>query len=152
MVCSASDEEIKNFYSTLSKDIREANNGVQTRIANAFFLNKNYTIEEQYADTISKEYSAKVDSLDFDQIEETAKTINDFVGNATVGKIKNLITEEMVKGKAILNKAFSLVVNAIYFTAKWEFEFSKELTAKAMFHSSENQEKEVRTLLFFVTH
>ncbi|CAJ0589426.1 unnamed protein product, partial [Cylicocyclus nassatus] len=136
----ANDKDIKNFYSFLSNDIRNSTNGVRTNIANAFFLDKKYAVAKQYAETIDQLYAAKVEILDFDQIQETAKIINAFVDNATMGKIKDFIQEKMVKD------AFSLVVNAVYFTAKWEHEFSKEFTSDATFYSSENQQREIEFL------
>ncbi|KAK6758076.1 hypothetical protein RB195_015721 [Necator americanus] len=58
----ATDEEIINYYSSLSKDIPISNEEVETRMANAFFLNKEFSIEKQYADAISGNYSAKVEA------------------------------------------------------------------------------------------
>ncbi|RCN25279.1 hypothetical protein ANCCAN_29010 [Ancylostoma caninum] len=72
----ATDDAIVEFYSNLAKDTLKAKNGVQTRIANAFFLDKKYTIEKPYEDTITQKYSAKVEVLDFGQAEKTAKVIN----------------------------------------------------------------------------
>ncbi|RCN25435.1 hypothetical protein ANCCAN_28852, partial [Ancylostoma caninum] len=136
----ATDDAIVEFYSNLAKDILKATNGVQTRIANAFFLDKKYTIEKPYEDTITQKYSAKVEALDFGQSQQTAKKIDAFVSEKTAGKIKNFITEKMVKG------AFSLIVNAVYFTAKWEYGFSKESTSNKTFYSAENATKEIEFL------
>ncbi|VDN26566.1 unnamed protein product [Cylicostephanus goldi] len=158
----ANDKDIKDFYSSLSNDIRNSTNGVITNIANAFFLqnifihvtftqfSKKYTIAKQFADTIHQLYAAKVEVLDFDQIQETAKTINAFVDKTTKGKIKDFIHDDMVKVLwAVMTNAldaFSLVVNAIYFTAKWEYVFFKEMTSNATFYSSENQQREIEFL------
>ncbi|KHJ95382.1 serine proteinase inhibitor [Oesophagostomum dentatum] len=136
----ASDNEITNFYSTLSQDIGKASNGVQTRIANAFFLDMKYRIEKQYADTITRKYGAKIDALNFAQTAQTAKTINAFISKTTAGKIDDLVTEDMVRG------AFSLVVNAIYFTAKWEYEFDKSSTSNLTFYSSSNKQRKIEFL------
>ncbi|RCN41715.1 serine proteinase inhibitor [Ancylostoma caninum] len=136
----ATDDAIVEFYSNLAKDILKATNGVQTRIANAFFLDKEYTIEKPYEDTIIQKYSAKVEALDFRQPQQTAKKIDAFVSEKTAGKINNFITEKMVKG------AFSLIVNAVYFTAKWEYGFPKESASNKTFYSAENATKEIEFL------
>ncbi|EYC45619.1 hypothetical protein Y032_0421g1164 [Ancylostoma ceylanicum] len=132
----ATDDAIVDFYSNLAKDTLKASNGVKTTIANAFFMDKKYTIEKPYADTITKKYSAKVEALDFGQAKQTAQTIDAFVSENTAGKIKNFITEDTVKD------AFSLIINAVYFTAKWEFEFSKDSTSKKKFYSTSTSNKE----------
>ncbi|KAL6744522.1 hypothetical protein Aduo_017448 [Ancylostoma duodenale] len=142
----ATDEAIIEFYSNLAKKTLKASNGVQTRIANAFFMDKKYTIEKQYADTITQNYSAKVEALDFGQPKQAAKTIDAFVSDNTAGKIKNLITEDTVKD------AFSLIINAVYFTAKWEYEFSKDSTSNKTFYSTENAKKEIEFLNEYREH
>ncbi|EPB70153.1 serine proteinase inhibitor [Ancylostoma ceylanicum] len=148
----ATDDAIVDFYSNLAKDTLKASNGVKTTIANAFFMDKKYTIEKPYADTITKKYSAKVEALDFGQAKQTAQTIDAFVSENTAGKIKNFITEDTVKGElltttqlplGLLRYAFSLIINAVYFTAKWEFEFSKDSTSKKKFYSTSTSNKEI---------
>ncbi|RCN41712.1 serine proteinase inhibitor [Ancylostoma caninum] len=144
----ATDDAIVEFYSNLAKETLKASNGVQTRIANAFFMewiihryfSKKYAIEEEYADTITQKYSAKVEALDFGKAKQTAQTIDAFVSENTAGKIKNLIKEDTVKD------AFSLIINAIYFSAEWEYEFSKCSSSKKIFYSTENAKKEIEFL------
>ncbi|EPB78059.1 serine proteinase inhibitor [Ancylostoma ceylanicum] len=136
----AKDEEIVDFYSGLSKDILNAGGGVKTRIANGFFLDKKYTIEEAYANTIKDKYSAEVQAMDFGQTKEAAKTIDGFVSNTTEGKIRNFVTEDTVRD------AFSIIINAIYFTAEWEYPFYTTLTKNLTFFSSENDKKEIEFL------
>ncbi|KHJ95381.1 serine proteinase inhibitor [Oesophagostomum dentatum] len=104
------------------------------------FFSKKFRIEKQYADTITKNYGAKIEVLNFAQTAQSAKTINDFVSKTTAGKIDDLITEDLVKD------AFSLVVNAIYFTAKWEYEFYKSSTSNSTFHSSSNKQRKIEFL------
>ncbi|KAK6756721.1 hypothetical protein RB195_014883 [Necator americanus] len=136
----ATDDAIVNYYSTLSENILSSKNDVQTRIANAFFLNKGFAVEKQYADTIARKYSAKIEELDFGNAKQTAQKIDKFVSDTTAGKIKDLVTEDTVRG------SFSLIINAIYFSAKWEHEFYKTSTTNATFHSSANKQKEIEFL------
>ncbi|KIH57086.1 serine proteinase inhibitor, partial [Ancylostoma duodenale] len=133
----ASDDSIVDYYSGLSQQVLKASNGVQSRIANGFFLNNNYQIEKDYENTIVKKFSAKVEPYDFSKKDETAKTINDFVSTTTEGKI-----HDMLKPDA-LNGAFSVIVNAIYFTAKWQYEFFKSSNTKQKFFSAEGKGKEI---------
>ncbi|EYC45630.1 hypothetical protein Y032_0421g1170 [Ancylostoma ceylanicum] len=71
----ASDEDTADHYSKLSQQVLTATDGVQTRIANAFFLNKGYEVEKDYEEAITKKFSAKVESHDFDNADETAKCL-----------------------------------------------------------------------------
>ncbi|KIH52169.1 serine proteinase inhibitor, partial [Ancylostoma duodenale] len=128
----------------------------QSGILTFSIYSKRFSIEKQYADTIIEKYSAKVEALDFDQRKETAEVlqlallrimfsfclqiIDAFVMETTEGKIKNFIKEDTVSG------AISLIVNAIYFKAKWEHEFSKEKITNSTFYSAANKEKEIEFL------
>ncbi|EPB70155.1 hypothetical protein ANCCEY_10769, partial [Ancylostoma ceylanicum] len=143
----ATDDEIVEFYSDLARDTLNASNGVQTRIANAFFLDKKYTVEKPYADTITEKYSAKVEALDFGQAQKTAKTIDAFVSENTAGKIQNFVTEATVRGEWLTTtqlplSASSLIINAVYFAGKWAVPFSKGSTFNKTFYSTENSKKE----------
>ncbi|EYC43892.1 hypothetical protein Y032_0477g2165 [Ancylostoma ceylanicum] len=132
-----SDDRIVAHYSELSQQILKAKDGVHTRIANGFFLNDQYEIENQYREIIMKKYSAKVESYDFGMPDETAEIINNFVSNITEGKIRGIVKTNNVKG------AFSLIVNAIYFTAEWEVKFDQGSNSKRKFFSAENSGKEM---------
>ncbi|KAK6758077.1 hypothetical protein RB195_015722 [Necator americanus] len=134
----ATDDGIINYYSSLSKDISISNEKVETRIANAFFLNKEFSIEKQYADTITGNYSAKVEALDFDNAKQTAQKIDEFVNDATVGRIKDIVEESTVRG------ANSLIINAIYFHGKWQHEFDKFDSRNYPFHSSAVKQRKIK--------
>ncbi|RCN41708.1 hypothetical protein ANCCAN_12313 [Ancylostoma caninum] len=133
----ASDEDTADHYSKLSQQILTATEGAQTRIANAFFLNKGYDIEKDYEGIITKKFSAKVESHDFSNADETAKIIDDFVSNVTEGKIKDIVNADSVRDAA------SLIVNAIYFNAEWEYKFYNEGNTKQMFYSAEGNGREL---------
>ncbi|KIH63454.1 serine proteinase inhibitor [Ancylostoma duodenale] len=113
---------------------------ILTRVPTVSIYSKRFSIEKQYVDTIIEKYSAKVEALDFDQAKKTAEIIDEFVRETTEGKIKNFIKEDTVSG------AISLIVNAIYFKAKWEHEFSKEKITNSTFYRAANKEKEMEFL------
>ncbi|PIO71513.1 hypothetical protein TELCIR_06591 [Teladorsagia circumcincta] len=73
-------------------------NDVKSRIANGFFLNKQFEIERRYEQTIRTRYGAKVEALDFSKAEEAAKVIDDFISKTTEGKIHDMVTEGTVQG------------------------------------------------------
>ncbi|KIH57083.1 hypothetical protein ANCDUO_12725 [Ancylostoma duodenale] len=78
MPCSnlgESDDRIMTYYSNLSQQILKPRDGVQTRIANGFFLDNQYEIEDHYKDTVTKYYSAKVEYYDFGKPDEAAEIV-----------------------------------------------------------------------------
>ncbi|CAJ0593639.1 unnamed protein product [Cylicocyclus nassatus] len=132
----AGDGAIVNFYSDLSKNITNHSNGAQAKIANGFFLDKKFSIKDDYSSALVKRYAAKIEALDFGQAKITAKIIDDFVNATTEGKIKDFIKEDVVDG------AISLIVNAVYFKADWWNKFSHHFTAKDVFYHSKTNKRE----------
>ncbi|KHJ85623.1 hypothetical protein OESDEN_14646 [Oesophagostomum dentatum] len=98
---------------------------------------KDYKIEKDYGDVIGKKLSAKIESHDFSKADEAAKIINDFVSEVTAGKIPKLVDADSVNG------AFSVIVNAIYFTAEWEHKFNRWGNSKEKFYNSEEKFREM---------
>ncbi|XGW30215.1 hypothetical protein V3C99_009310, partial [Haemonchus contortus] len=133
----ASDKEVEDYYSKLFHQIMNPANGVKSRIANGFFLNKQFKVEKDYEQTIKKAYKAKVEALDFEKAKEAAKVINDFIARTTEGKIRDMVNENSVAG------AFSLIVNAIYFTAEWKSKFYKNANTNGTFYSSAGNERKI---------
>ncbi|XGW30213.1 hypothetical protein V3C99_009309 [Haemonchus contortus] len=133
----ASDTEMEEYYSKLFHQIMNATNGVKTRVANGFFLNKQFKVENDYEQKIRKVYEAKVEALDFEKAKEAAKVIDDFIANTTEGKIRDMVIENSVED------AYSLVVNAIYFSAEWKFKFYRSANSNGTFYSSAGKEREV---------
>uniref|UniRef100_A0A158PBU4 SERPIN domain-containing protein n=1 Tax=Angiostrongylus cantonensis TaxID=6313 RepID=A0A158PBU4_ANGCA len=71
----ASDLEIRHHYSKLVMNISEAKSGVQSMIANGFFMDKRFTIVNEYRELIEKDFNAKVEACDFQSPHEAAKVV-----------------------------------------------------------------------------
>ncbi|KAK6758054.1 hypothetical protein RB195_015706 [Necator americanus] len=143
---SASDEQTLDYYSELSESVLKATDGVQCRIANGFYLDNKFEIEKDYEDTVAKKYSAKVERHDFSKADETAKIIDEFVSTTTEGKIHDIVNADTVRD------AFSLIVNAIYFTAEWVHKFDGSGNTKQMFFSAEDKQREMEFMNDFEEH
>ncbi|WKY13023.1 hypothetical protein Q1695_004107 [Nippostrongylus brasiliensis] len=131
------DDAIQKHYAALLDEIRNATEGTKTNIANGFFLNQPFHIEDDYAQTVSKKYAAEVRSLDFSQADDAAQVINGFISNATEGKIGDMLSADSVKS------LHSIIVNAIYFRAEWLAKFDKGCNSNGPFYSSEGNQREI---------
>lgn len=110
---------------------------MESRIANGFFLNKQYTIEKNYQNVITTKYGATVQSLDFGKAAVAASVIDSFISKTTDNKIQNMVTADTVEG------AFSVLVNAIYFKAKWLSPFDKASNSNGTFYGVSGKKREV---------
>jgi len=66
---------------------------------NRLFLNKEYALQESYAKSVTDDFRAPVESLDFSQTEAAALKINSWVEDMTEKKIKNIICPSMIRKK-----------------------------------------------------
>ncbi|RCN27419.1 serine proteinase inhibitor [Ancylostoma caninum] len=96
------------------------------------------TTKSQINDVISKANSTSHGGrADKDSQRFFLKVIDDFVSNVTEGKIKDIVNADSVRDAA------SLIVNAIYFNAEWEYKFYNEGNTKQMFYSAEGNGREL---------
>ncbi len=101
--------------------------------ANSVWMNKDNTkqnFSESYKETVSKYYGAEVMNTDN---ENAVKTVNSWVSDKTNGKIESLIEKP---------DFMALLVNAVYFKAGWQNEFSKGATYKDIFHGKSGDREE----------
>jgi serine protease inhibitor len=79
-------------------------------------------LNQKFSAIAEHDYWAKAENLNFNDARNAAKTINNFVKEATENRITELVTEEAVSNAVIL------LVNALYFDGKWRHSFNKTST------------------------
>ncbi len=102
----------------------------QLNVANAIWGQQRYDFLSAYLDLLARNYGAGLRVLDFEAApEEARETINEWVSQATEGKIKDLIP------RGGINPLTRLVLtNAIYFNAAWRHPFKEEQTEDGPFY------------------
>uniref|UniRef100_A0A182SMZ8 Serpin domain-containing protein n=1 Tax=Anopheles maculatus TaxID=74869 RepID=A0A182SMZ8_9DIPT len=107
----------------------------QISVANGVFLQRGYTPGERFLRLAQHIYKGTVTDLDFERDSNGAATfINEWCTKATNGKIKEIVTEN------ILRNTRMIVANALYFKAKWETTFSPYGTRQRPFYLDGEQE------------
>jgi len=103
---------------------------IALRAANTLFGEVTTTFEQDFLDTLARDYGAGMRLVDYKTAAEEARVaINDWTADQTEGRIEDLIPT------GVLNDLTRLVlVNALYLKAPWEQPFEKELTADGDFH------------------
>ncbi|NJE62178.1 serpin family protein [Thermococcus sp. 21S7] len=101
--------------------------GIELRIANALWVQKDYPVREEYLDTIRRYYLGDVEELDFRGDPEGAeRTINEWAEEKTNGRIKNLVS-------GLTPDTRLIITNAVYFKANWTLRFSPDATKNDTF-------------------
>ena len=89
-------------------------------LANAMYIKKDYSsnIKEIYKNILNKRYNAEINYDEF----KNADNINKWIENKTLGKIKDMLEDEMVKS------ANMILVNALAIDMEWNEKFDEEKT------------------------
>ncbi|XP_045043821.2 serpin B12 [Desmodus rotundus] len=111
-------------------------------IANRLYGEQEFPICPEYSDGVIQFYHTTIESVDFRKdTEKSRQEINFWVESQSQGKIKDLFSKDTINNSTVL-----VLVNAVYFKAKWEKYFESENTVDAPFSLNESEEKTVKMM------
>ena len=117
---------VNDYCKKLIDGLPKVDDKVTLNIANAIFVNKDYTLKPQFQQDTQSYYDAKAESLDFSS-PKTLGHINGWCNDKTNGMIPTILDE--VKPEMV-----SYLLNAIYFKADWASKFDQKNTKEEIFH------------------
>uniref|UniRef100_A0A6I8P6Z3 Serpin domain-containing protein n=1 Tax=Ornithorhynchus anatinus TaxID=9258 RepID=A0A6I8P6Z3_ORNAN len=125
-----SEAEIHKGFQDIVRSLARANSGLQLDTGSALFVDNKLKLLERFLEDAKNLYSSEAFSTDFKDLAVAKKQINDYVEKGTHGQITELIDD--------LHPASLLVlVNFIFFKAKWEKPFKMENTVEDDFFVDE---------------
>ena len=121
-----SKEEVNNTYKILTNALLNADSSTKLSIANALWANLSFPILPSFSATLSDNYGARVENLDFSS-QKALSTINSWTNDSTNGMIPSLFDR--------LDPSWAYILtNAIYFKGIWSEKFKTENTYKEDFY------------------
>lgn len=126
--------ELKNYNSMMS-------NGYGIQVANSFWANQDITVKPPYKTVLKDYYFAQFETMDVEKPKESSEKINAWVNDKTKGRISEIISDDNIKENTL-----AVLVNAIYFKAKWLIPFESGKTKKRDFYISKDSEIEVNMM------
>ena len=113
-------QAVNDYCKKLIDGLPKVDSKVTLSIANAIFLNKDYSLKPQFEQDMQTYYDAKAEALDF-SAPGTLDHINDWCNEKTNGMIPSILDE-------VNPKMVSYLLNAIYFKADWASKFDEKNT------------------------
>jgi serpin B len=108
----------------------QTQNKFELSIANAFWIQNNLNIINDFNQILNKYFHSEIKKVDFrTQSEQIRVSINQWVEKITHDKIKDLFPRG-----SIINATRFVVVNAIYFKAEWDKPFKEKYTKPDNFY------------------
>ena len=118
-------QAVNDYCKKLIDGLPKVDDKVTLNIANAIFLNKDWTLKQQFTQDMQTYYDAKAEALDF-KAPETLDHINGWCNEKTNGMIPTILDE-------IDPLIMSYLLNAIYFKADWASKFDPKNTKDETF-------------------
>ncbi|KAM7343093.1 serine protease inhibitor 42Dd-like [Cochliomyia hominivorax] len=108
------------------------------KIANRLYVNEIVKISQNFNEIAKHYFNAETEKVNFNDAENSIEKINKWVEEQTENKIKNLLTT-----KDVSVDTNAILVNAIYFKAKWLNPFSLSSSYNSKFYINENKTQDV---------
>ena len=118
-------QAVNDYCKKLIDGLPKVDEKVTLDIANAIFLNKDYTLKPQFEQDMQTYYNAKAEALDF-SASSTLNHINGWCNEKTNGMIPTILDE-------VDPMMVSYLLNAIYFKADWASKFDQKNTKEETF-------------------
>ena len=120
------EQEVNESYKDLMDQLLNLDSKVQFSLANSIWYRLGFEVLEEFISTNREYFDAEVSEIDFTD-PKTVEVINGWIEEKTNGKIKEML--DYIPGDAVM-----YLVNAIYFKAKWLYEFEKKDTYAGQFN------------------
>src|SRR5262245_56464616 len=114
---------------------------VDLHLANAVWCQEGYVFKEPFLRALADDLRAQVQFADFEDAAGAARRINAWVKEETRGRIRDLLSP-----RHISRLARAILVNAVYFAARWENEFDEDLTEDRPFWVTPDRSIEAPTM------
>ena len=124
---------VNDYCKKLIDGLPKVDDKVTLNIANAIFVNKDYTLKPQFQQDTQTYYDAKAESLDFSS-PQTLDHINGWCNEKTNGMIPSILDE-------VNPDMMSYLLNAIYFKADWASKFDQKNTKEETFTTESGKTK-----------
>lgn len=133
-----SEEELHSVFQKLLQELSQPREGFELSLGSALFTDPVVSIQEAFLRAMKTMYQADVFPTNFRDPATAQKQINDYVAKQTKGKVVDLIQN-------LDSTHFMVMVNYIFFKAKWETAFSPQNTKEQDFHV--NRDTTVKVLM-----
>lgn len=127
--------EINRIHGELIKLLMKIDPKVTLEIANSIWVNQDYTLVQEFADTNRYYYDAEINSLNFTE-PASVDIINGWVSDKTHEKIQEVL--DVIPPDAVM-----YLINALYYYGNWKYQFDKDDNRPIIFRLEDGTRKEI---------
>ncbi len=119
-------QEVNAQLGNLMLSLEQADEDVLLEIANSMWANQDFALNQDFVERCRDSYDAEVANLDFSD-PESPGVINGWVKEKTHDKIEEIVGD-------LYPELALILINAVYFNAKWKVPFEESNTEDGDFH------------------
>ena len=123
----ANADEVNGFCKKMLIHAPILDEKTKVMIANTIFMNKDYTLKQDFVQKANDYYLAQPETRDFAD-GQTMKVINQWASDHTEKMIEQVLDEDTFDPTSV-----SYLLNAIYFKGEWTSKFEKAMTTEETF-------------------
>ena len=129
--------DINNNLKAIQDKISGQDKDYSVSVSNGIFYDgSKFSISDTYEKVVKDMYRVSIKKLDFNKVDQSVKTINDWVSANTQQRITKVLDN-------INQEEFMFLINTLYMKAGWDKPFVPEMTHDSKFTTSTKVEKEV---------
>ena len=122
-----SQDEVNDYFQKLMEGLNGVDPDASVSTGNSIWNNERYELLPAFCAVNSEKYKAQIEALDFTN-PASVDVINAWCEEKTEGKIPKIL-------ESVDASAYVYLLNALYFKARWENEFSEGQTTSGTFHA-----------------
>ena len=132
-------EALNEGYKYLLQYLQHADSKITLDINNSIWMREGEKINEDFIDINKNTFDAYIKAMDFSK-QGAADEINDWIDNATNGKITEMIDPP------ISQQIVMFLINAIYFKGDWTEPFDEKRTFDTVFNTESGQTNDIKMM------
>lgn len=127
-------ETIANEFHEFNKQLRQSIGETTLIVANKVYVKHDKQLKNEFQEVAISKFASDVESVDFENADESAAIINRYVAEKTNDKISNFIKPSIIGPDTVV-----FLINAVYFKGTWEISFKKDATREKPFYITESE-------------
>ncbi|XP_008061247.1 alpha-1-antichymotrypsin [Carlito syrichta] len=131
-ITEMSEAEVHLSFQRLLRTLNQPSDQLQLSTGNAMFVQQQLQLLDKFVEDAKELYTAEAFLTDFQDTATAEKAINDYVKKETQGKITELV-------KNLNPETMLVLVNYIFFKAKWKTPFDPRDTFESRFYVRKNK-------------
>lgn len=131
-------EIAKQHAEFISKDCVCSDKGVSMRIATGLYVKQDQELRPDFNLQAGEFFNTQADALNFADAEGAVRQVNKWLERQTFNTVRDLLTPASFNVESNV-----ILVNSLYFRAKWTKQFSVERTSLGDFAISEEQKMQL---------